>query len=71
MAEDEEKIINVSNSVMNITTDALAAKFETIMNPTGQWKGEHAEPLRFMCRMLANAAIDYFAEQAQGGERLQ
>jgi hypothetical protein len=71
MGENEEKLVSVANSVVSLAADELAARFEAVMNPRGAWKGEQLEPLKFMCRMLANISIDYFAEQAQAGEKLQ
>jgi hypothetical protein len=69
--EPEEKIVTASNSVCFLSVEELAARFEAVMNPRGIWKGESAEPLRFMCRMLASEAIDYFASAVQTGEKLQ
>jgi hypothetical protein len=63
--------VPVSNAVVVIDANALAQRFEAIMNPKGQWKGDQLEPLRFMCRMLADDAVDYFGAQARGAEKLQ
>jgi hypothetical protein len=71
MAKDEETIITASHVVCHIDRDELAARFEAIMNPTGTAKGDSLAVLRFMCRMLADDALDYFMRTVQTGEKTQ